>query len=61
MSRATLICGAALMAIGTVFACSPKPPAAESPSAAADTDAKSRRSQSLLDAQALANRILPMH
>lgn len=58
MSRATLMCGAALMALGTVFACSPKPPAAEAPAAAAAPEAKSRREQALLDDLAVANRIL---
>ncbi|MSO29538.1 MAG: hypothetical protein EXQ48_01160 [Acidobacteria bacterium] len=58
MSRATLVCGAALMALGTVFACSPKPPAAETPAAAAAPEAKPRREQALLDDLAVANRIL---
>lgn len=58
MSRATLVFGAALMALG-MYACSPKPPAAETaPAAAAAPEAKSRREQALLDDLAVANRIL---
>jgi 3-hydroxy-2-methylpyridine-4,5-dicarboxylate 4-decarboxylase len=41
-----------------VFACSPKPPAAEAPAAAAAPEAKSLREQALLDDLAVANRIL---
>ena len=58
MSRATLGFGAALMALG-MYACSPKPPAADAtPGAAAAPEAKSRREQALLDDLAVANRIL---
>ncbi len=56
MSRATLVFGAALMALG--IACSPTPPAAETTPAAAAPEAKSRREQALLDDLAVANRIL---
>lgn len=61
MSRATLACGAALMALVTVFvpACSPTPPAAETQPAAGTTpEAKPRAEQALLDDLAVANRIL---
>ena len=58
MSRATLLCGAALIALGTVFACSPKPPAADTSAAAPAPEAKPRREQALLDDLAVANRIL---
>ncbi len=60
MSRATLVCGAALVSLVTVFvpACSPTPPAAETQPAAATPGATPRAEQALLDDLAVANRIL---
>ena len=60
MSRATLVCGAALVSLVTVFvpACSATPPAAETQPAAATPGATPRAEQALLDDLAVANRIL---
>ena len=64
MTRATLVCGSALVALGTLFlaACSSEPPAADTQpttSAAADTqETKAPAEQALLEDLTVANRIL---